>query len=125
MLDYLFKIYYRLPKLFFYFKPEHEVPDLGPLSRGLSDIQKKELQYRKFREDQQQALLRYILSHLIETAIACTNEALRQEGEESVISGKDYAKLVYRGIMKVAAVSNSVQFVIRRFDLFELYGLLP
>lgn len=41
------------------------------------------------------------------------------------MSGKDYAKLVYRGIMKVAAVSNSVQFVIRRFDLFELYGLLP
>jgi len=62
---------------------------------------------------------------LIETAIACTNEGVRQEGEEGAVSGKDYAKLIYRAIMKVAAVSNSVQFVIRRFDLFELYGLLP
>lgn len=52
VIDYLFKIYYRLPKLFFFFKPEHEVPDMGPLSKGLSDIQKRQLQYRKFREEQ-------------------------------------------------------------------------
>ena len=68
---------------------------------------------------------------IIETSIYCVNEAKRIEAEDAkveegaIMSHTEYARMVYYAILRLAAVSNSVQFVIRRFDLFEVYGLLP
>ncbi len=68
---------------------------------------------------------------IIETSIYCVNEAQRietegaKEEEGAHMSHTEYARMVYNAILRLAAVSNSVQFVIRRFDLFEVYGLLP
>ena len=44
LLDYLYKIYFKLPKLFFYFKPQGDIDQqIGHRALGLSDVQKKEL----------------------------------------------------------------------------------
>ena len=84
LLEYLYKIYFKLPKIFFFFK---QLEDLASDSastevsarKGLTDLQKKELLYLKTREEQQQQLLRYLIGHLIDASVLCTKEVSRIE----------------------------------------------